>query len=163
MMNGFSLAQINVLRFKKSKDDPANADFMAALDPVNALADKAPGFIWRLMGDGNDAVDIDPIPDDPRFAVNMSVWEDVQSLGDYVYKNPEHLAVMRRRREWAEHMDVYQALWWVPIGHIPSVDEGLAKIEYLKEHGPTMVSFTFRQPYDAPDGMPAMPVLDECA
>ena len=162
-MSGFHLAQINVLRFIQPKDDPANADFMAALDPVNALADEAPGFIWRLVGDGNDAVDIDPVPDDPRFAVNMSVWDDVKSLGDYVYQNTEHLAVMRRRREWAEHMDVYQTLWWVRVDHIPSVEEGLAKLEHLKQHGPTAEAFTFRQPFDAPDGTPAMPILDECA
>ncbi len=163
VMSGYHLAQINILRFKRQKDDPANADFMDALDPVNALADEAPGFVWRLVGDGNDAVDIDPVPDDPRLAVNMSVWEDVQSLGDFVYKNPEHLAIMRRRKEWAEHMEVYQALWWIPVGHIPSVEEGLAKIDMLEQNGASADAFTFREPFDAPDGTPAIPVLDECA
>ncbi len=161
--SGYHLAQINILRFKRQKDDPANADFMDALDPVNALADKAPGFIWRLVGEGNDAVDIDPVPDDPRLAVNMSVWEDVQSLGDFVYRNPEHLAIMRRRKEWAEQIEVYQALWWISIGHVPSVEEGLGKIDLLEQRGPTAEAFTFRQPFDAPDGKPATPVLDECA
>ncbi|MGB5484122.1 DUF3291 domain-containing protein [Parasphingorhabdus sp.] len=162
-MNGYHLAQINILRFKKPKDDPANADFMAALDPVNAVADQAPGFVWRLVGEGNDAIDIDPVPDDPRLAVNMSVWQDIQSLGDYVYRNTEHLAVMRRRRDWAEQMEVYQALWWVRVDHVPTVDEGLTKIELLKEAGPTAEAFTFSKPFDAPDGTPAIPVLDECA
>lgn len=162
-MRGYQLAQINILRFKRKKDDPANSDFMDALDPVNALADEAPGFIWRLVGDGNDAIDIDPVPEDPRLAVNMSVWQDVQSLGNFVYKNPEHLAIMRRRKEWAEHIEVYQALWWVPAGHIPSVEEGLDRIESIKEHGATAEAFTFRKPFDAPDGTTAMPVLDECA
>ncbi|GAB5487180.1 MAG: DUF3291 domain-containing protein [Parasphingorhabdus sp.] len=162
-MRDYQLAQINILRFRREKDDPANSDFMKALDPVNAMADEAPGFIWRLVGDGNDAIDIDPVPDDPRLAVNMSVWEDVQSLGNFVYKNSEHLAIMRRRKEWAEHIAVYQALWWVPAGHIPSVKEGLDKIESLKEHGATAEAFTFRKPFDAPDGTPATPVLDECA
>lgn len=162
-MSGYHLAQINILRFKRQKDDPANADFMDALDPVNALADKAPGFIWRLVGEGNDAVDIDPVPDDPRLAVNMSVWEDVQSLGDFVYRNPEHLAIMRRRKEWAEQIEVYQALWWIPIGHIPSVEEGFEKIELLEQNGASAEAFTFRQPFDASDGTPAIAVLDECA
>lgn len=162
-MRDYQLAQINILRFRREKDDPANSDFMNALDPVNALADKAPGFIWRLVGDGNDAIDIDPVPEDPRLAVNMSVWEDVQSLGNFVYRNSEHLAIMRRRKEWAEHIEVYQALWWVPAGHIPSVKEGLDKIETIKKHGATAEAFTFRMPFDAPDGTPATPVLDECA
>lgn len=162
-MSGYHLAQINILRFKRQKDDPANADFMDALDPVNALADKAPGFVWRLVGEGNDAVDIDPVPDDPRLAVNMSVWEDVQSLGDFVYRNPEHLAIMRRRKEWAEQIEVYQALWWIPIGHIPSVEEGFEKIALLEQNGASAETFTFRQPFDASDGTPAIAVLDECA
>jgi len=162
-MNAYHLAQINILRFRREKDHPANADFMDALDPVNALADEAPGFVWRLVGDGNDAIDIDPIPEEPRLAVNMSVWEDIESLGDFVYRNPEHLAIMRRRKEWAEHIEVYQALWWIPVDYIPSVEEGLGKIELLKQHGASADAFTFRQFFDAPDGKPATPVLDECA
>lgn len=162
-MSGFHLAQINILRFTLPKDNAANSDFMDALDPINALADEAPGFVWRLVGEGNDAIDIDPVPDDPRLAVNMSVWEDIKSLGDFVYRDPDHLAIMRRRREWAEQIEVYQALWWIPIDHIPLVEEGLAKIAWLKERGVTADAFTFGQPFDAPDGMPAMPVLNECA
>lgn len=162
-MSGFHLAQINILRFARPKDDPANAEFMVALDPVNALADQAPGFVWRLVGNGNDAIDIDPVPDDPRLAVNMSVWKDLKSLGDFVYRNPDHLAIMRRRKEWAEQIEVYQALWWVPVGFVPSVEEGLAKISLLKEMGVTADAFTFRQPFDAPNGTPALPVMDKCA
>ncbi|WOE74702.1 DUF3291 domain-containing protein [Alterisphingorhabdus coralli] len=162
-MNGYHLAQINIARFAKPKDDPANADFMNGLDPVNAQAEAAPGFVWRLVGEGNDAVDLSPDETDPRLAINMSLWTDVEALGAFVYRNPDHLAFMRRRREWMEHMKVYQALWWVPAGHIPTLEEGLARIAQLEEHGPTAEAFTFRQPFPAPDGTPAVPVLDECA
>ncbi len=162
-MSGYHLAQINIARFVLPKDHPDNAGFMNALDPVNALADSSPGFVWRLTGEGNDAVNIDAVPDDPRLAVNMSVWADVEALGAYVYRNPEHLAIMRRRREWLEHMAVYQALWWVPVGHIPTVAEGLAKVTHIAEHGPTDEAFTFKQTFPAPDGTPAVPQLDECA
>ena len=162
-MSGYHLAQVNIARFRRPKDDPANADFMDALDPVNAAAEAAPGFVWRLTGDGNDAVDIDVIPGDPNLVVNMSVWLDVDSLGSYVYRNGQHLAIMRRRKEWMEHIDVYQALWWVPAGHVPSVAEGLAAIDQLAARGPTESAFTFRKTFPAPDGTPAMPVLDECA
>lgn len=162
-MNGFHIAQINIARFVKPKDHPDNAGFMDALDDVNALADAAPGFVWRLVGDGNDAISVEAVPNDPRLAVNMSLWTDVEALAAFVYRNPEHLAIMRRRREWLEHMAVYQALWWVPVGHIPTVAEGMAKVAYIAEHGPTAEAFTFKQSFAAPDGTPARPILDECA
>ena len=162
-MSGYQLAQINVGRFIHLRDTPANAEFMAALDPVNAQADAAPGFIWRLVGDGNDATDLVPDESDPQLLLNMSVWRDVDALASFVYRNSDHLAFMRRRKEWFEKIEIFQALWWVPTGHIPSVAEGMAKVAHIAEHGPTAEAFTFRQPFAAPDGMPAMPVLDECA
>ena len=162
-MSGYHLAQINIARFKTPKDDPANADFMDALDPVNAAAEAAPGFVWRRTGEGNDAVYIDAVPGDPNLVVNMSVWTDVDLLGAYDYRNDQHLEIMRRRKEWMEHIDVYQALWWVPVGHVPSVAEGLAAVDHLARHGPTDKAFTFRHTYPAPDGTPAVPMLDECA
>ncbi len=162
-MNGYHLAQINVGRFIHLRDDPANADFMNALDGVNAIADASPGFIWRLVGDGSDATDLVPDESDPQLLVNMSVWSDVEALGAFVYRQNDHLTVMRRRKEWFEMMDVFMALWWVPAGHIPSVAEGMAKVALLAANGPSDQAFTFRQPFPAPDGMPAHPVLDECA
>lgn len=136
---------------------------MNALDDVNAIAEQSPGFVWRLVGDGNDATDIVPDESDPQLLVNMSVWSDVEALGAFVYRQPDHLSFMRRRKEWFEKMDVFQALWWVPAGHEPSVAEGLEKIAELAEKGPTAEAFTFRNPFPAPDGKPAAPVLDECA
>ena len=162
-MSGYQLAQINVGRFIHHRDDPANADFMNALDGVNAIAEASPGFIWRLVGDGNDATDLVPDESDPQLLVNMSVWRDVEALGAFVYRQSDHLSYMRRRKEWFEKMDVFQALWWVPAGHIPSVAEGMERLALLTAKGPTAAAFTFRQPFAAPDGMPALPVLDECA
>jgi hypothetical protein len=162
-MSGYHLAQINVGRFIHDRDDLANADFMNALDPVNAQADGAPGFIWRLVGDGNDATDLVPDESDPQLLVNMSVWRDVDTLGAFVYRNSDHLAFMRRRKEWFEKIEVFQALWWVPAGHVPSVAEGMERVALLRANGPSADAFTFRQTFAAPDGTPAVPVLDECA
>jgi Domain of unknown function (DUF3291) len=162
-MTGYHLAQINVGRFIHLRDDSANADFMNALDAVNAIADASPGFIWRLVGDGNDATDLVPDESDPQLLVNMSVWRDVEALGAFVYRQSDHLTYMRRRKEWFEKMDVFMALWWVPVDHIPTIAEGMAKIALLGANGPSADAFTFRNPYPAPDGMPASPVLDECA
>jgi hypothetical protein len=162
-MSGYHLAQINVGRFLYLRDDPANAAFMNALDPVNAQADNAPGFIWRLVGSGNDATELVPDAADPQLLVNMSVWRDVETLGAFVYSNADHLSFMRRRKEWFEKIEIFQALWWVKAGHIPSVEEGMARVAMLRERGPSAAAFTFRHTFAAPDGMPAVPVLDECA
>ena len=162
-MSSYHLAQINVGRFLYNRDHPLNADFMNALDPVNAQADDAPGFIWRLVGDGNDATDLVPDDSDPQLLVNMSVWRDVDTLGAFVYRNADHLAFMRRRKEWFEKIEIFQALWWVPAGHIPTVAEGMERVALLRERGPGADAFTFRQTFAAPDGTPAVPILDECA
>ena len=162
-MSSYHLAQINVGRFLYNRDHPLNADFMNALDPVNAQADDASGFIWRLVGDGNDATDLVPDDSDPQLLVNMSVWRDVDTLGAFVYRNADHLAFMRRRKEWFEKIEIFQALWWVPAGHIPTVAEGMERVALLRERGPGADAFTFRQTFAAPDGTPAVPILDECA
>jgi heme-degrading monooxygenase HmoA len=158
----YHLAQVNVGRFIKPVEDPANADFVNALDHVNSQADASPGFIWRLKGEGNNATDIKPFPD-PQMAINMSVWESVEALAAFVYRNMDHRGVMRRRREWFEEMPVYMALWWIPAGTLPTIEEAKAKLELLEKLGPTPEAFTFRQPFAPPSGTVVNPVLDECA
>ena len=161
--NGYHLAEINIARLRAPVDDPMIADFVANLDRINALADGSPGFIWRLVGEGNNATDLQPDPSDPLLAVNMSVWESPQALGAFVYRS-DHIGIMRRRAEWFEKMELYMALWWVPKGHQPSVEEGMAAIERLRRFGPTAEAFTFKAPFPAPDAAEPPPaVLDECA
>jgi heme-degrading monooxygenase HmoA len=156
------LAQVNVGRFIKPVGDPANADFMNALDQVNALAESSPGFVWRLKGEGNNATDIRPY-EDPHMAINMSVWESVDALAAFVYRNMDHRGVMRRRREWFEERQVYMALWWAPVGHIPTIEEAKGKLALLEQLGPTAEAFTFKQPFAPPSGLSVNPILDECA
>jgi hypothetical protein len=158
----WNLAQVNVGRFIKPVGDPANAGFMAALDRVNALAEASPGFVWRLTGEGNNATDIRPY-EDSHMAINMSVWEGIDALAAFVYRNMAHRDVMRRRREWFEEMKTYMALWWIPVGHIPTVEEAKARLALLEKLGPTQEAFTFRQPFAPPSGASVAPILDECA
>jgi hypothetical protein len=157
----FHLAEVNVGRLKAAIDHPMIKDFADNLDRINALAESSPGFVWRLKGDGNNATDL-AIDNDPLFIPNLSVWEDVPSLGAFVYRSG-HIEIMRRRKEWFEHMETYMALWWVPVGHEPTVEEALEKLALLKTHGPTPSAFTFRSPFPAPTGEPVAPELDECA
>jgi len=148
------IAQLNIARLRGDRDDPMVAEFFAAIDPINAVADVSPGFVWRLQEESGNATAIRPWDDD-RLIVNMSVWESIEALEDYVYRSA-HVGVLRRRREWFDRIEQRSvALWWVPVGHIPSIDEGKARLEHLEQHGPTDVAFTFRQRFPAPVG-PAM-------
>lgn len=158
----YQLAQVNIAEFKLPKDDPANADFINSLDEVNAIAEQQPGFIWRLVGEGNDALDLDPFGN-PNIALNMSVWADIQSLVKFVYRNDAHKAIMRRRKEWFHKMEVYMVLWWVEAGRLPTADEAKLRLELLRQNGPTYSAFTFKQPFAAPSTESVNPFQDECA
>ena len=146
------LAQVNIGRARGAMTEPVMQGFAARLEEINALAERTPGFVWRLQTEDGDATAIRPYGDE-RIMINMSVWADLESLRDYVFRS-EHAGVMRGRREWFEKFEgVYLALWWVPAGHIPSVDEAVSRIAHLEAHGPTPFAFSFRQPFDA-DGRP---------
>ncbi|HEY8069334.1 MAG TPA: DUF3291 domain-containing protein [Burkholderiales bacterium] len=163
-MSAYNLAQLNIGRIKGPMDSPVMADFVANLDRINALAERTPGFIWRLQTEEGNATAIRPYEDD-RIAVNMSVWRDVESLNKYVYSSA-HVEIMRRRREWFEPMrEAFLVLWWVPEGHRPGVAEAIAKLELLRTRGPTAEAFTFRKAFPPPDAAPAQPPVtfgDEC-
>jgi hypothetical protein len=147
-MQRFHLAQINVARALAPLDDPKLAGFVARLDDINALADTSPGFVWRLQSDSGNATDIQ-VSEDPQFIVNMSVWQDLDALFAYVYRS-DHLQVMAQRRQWFEKpAGAFMALWWLPAGTLPSVEDGLARIALLERSGLTPQSFTFKQPFDA--------------
>jgi len=147
--NGFHLAQVNVARLLAPIDDPLIADFVAQLDAVNALADASPGFAWRLKDDSGNATSI-PAFDDPRMIINMSVWESLEALRDYVYRS-DHTKVLTRRREWFEKLDrPHLALWWIAAGTLPTVEEATRRLQILAERGPSADAFTFRDRFPAP-------------
>jgi hypothetical protein len=149
--SGYQLAQVNVARLRAPLDDPMLAEFVANLEPVNATAERADGFVWRLR-EGADATSV-KVFDDPWLIVNMSVWRSPQQLLDFVYGDT-HRAVLRRRREWfAQLAEAETALWWVPAGHEPAVAEAEDRLTSLRQHGPTEQAFTLRQLFPAPDGL----------
>jgi hypothetical protein len=151
MVMRFHLAQANIGRFRASIDDPIMDGFRTQLDPINALADQSPGFVWRLQTEDGNATAIRPYPDDNLMAINMSVWESLEALQQFVYKS-RHVESLRARKQWFEPMEgPILVLWWVPAGHIPSVTEARERLAHLKEHGPSSHAFTFRAPFSAPD------------
>jgi len=125
------------------------AEFVAQLPPINALAEASPGFVWRLQSESGDATSI-KVYDDEFIIVNLTVWETVEALRQYVYKSA-HSGVMRDRRRWFEKFDgPYYALWWVPAGHLPGTEEAKERLDHLREHGDTAYAFSFKQAFPQP-------------
>jgi hypothetical protein len=158
-MPRFHLAQVNIGRLRAPIDDPMIEGFRSQLDPINALADRSPGFVWRLQTEAGNATAIRPFPDDDRMAINMSVWESLEALQQYVYKSA-HVGPLRDRKQWFEPIDgPVLALWWIPAEHIPTIEEAKQRLQHLKEHGPSPAAFTFRKPFPAPDSQ-SVQVID---
>jgi len=149
-MSVLELAQLNIARLRAPLDSPLLADFVANLDRINRLADAAEGFRWRLQSDEGDATSLRPFGED--VIVNMSVWRDLDALRQFVY-NSAHTEILKRRREWfAQAPQAHAVLWWVPVGHRPSLSEAADRLERLRQHGPSSTAFTFGKIFDAPDG-----------
>ncbi|GAC1367610.1 MAG: DUF3291 domain-containing protein [Ktedonobacteraceae bacterium] len=161
----FHLAQVNIGRMVAPLSDPLMAGFVEKLDEVNALADASPGFIWRFQTSEGNATAVRPYEDD-SILFNMSVWASLEALTRYVYAmEGEHRHVMKQRRRWFERFaGPYMALWWIPEGHIPTIEEAKARLESLRLHGETAFAFSFKHPFPAPDAQDEEPSLsfEEC-
>jgi hypothetical protein len=143
------LAELNVARSVAPLDDPAMADFVGALDRINAIGDASPGFVWRLQDESGAATSIRAF-DDPLMIVNLTIWESIESLRAYAYRSV-HVEFLRRRREWFVPLDGPSLVaWWVPAGHRPSVEEAKARLELLAAAGPTADAFTLKSSFPAP-------------
>ncbi|MCY1276340.1 hypothetical protein D9M69_306570 [compost metagenome] len=152
MTANYHLAQINIARTREPLDHPLLRDFVDQLDAVNALAERSPGFVWRLQTEEGDATSIQAF-DDPRIIVNLSVWASFEALKAFVYSG-EHLRVLRNRSVWMEKLSTPSlALWWIPAGQIPSLDSAKAALHRLERQGPTPEAFTFAKAYPAPDAL----------
>ncbi|MEL7935738.1 DUF3291 domain-containing protein [Pseudomonas delhiensis] len=155
MSQPYHLAQVNIARARAPLDHPLMRDFVDQLAPVNALAEASRGFVWRLQDEAGDATGVQAF-DDPRIIVNLSLWESLEALRDYVYGG-EHLAVLRRRRDWMEKLPgPTLALWWLPAGQLPSLAQACAALRSLAERGPSAEAFSIARPFPAP-GMEALP------
>jgi hypothetical protein len=150
------LAQVNVARSLGPMDSAVMAGFVAELEPINALADAAPGFVWRLQDESGDATSV-RVFEDPDMLINLSVWTSADALAGFVYRSG-HVAVMRRRKRWFETIQQYLALWWVPTGHRPRAVEARERLEYLRRHGPTPYAFTFKRRFEPGE---TLAVLDD--
>lgn len=159
-MASHHIAQVNASLPREPLDSRRLADFVAALDPVNAVGEAAAGFLWRLQTEDGNATAVRFLDDD-RIIVNLTVWESIEALGEFVFGNRAHLDVLRRRRHWfVPPTQAMVALWWIPAETLPTVADAEQRLLHLREHGPTPYAFTFREPFSAPDAEVA-PTADE--
>jgi hypothetical protein len=159
-MSRHHIAQVNASLPREPLDSQRLAEFVAALDPVNAVGDAATGFVWRLQTEDGNATAVRFLDDD-RIIVNLTVWESVEALGDFVFRNGAHREVLRRRRHWfVPPTHAMTALWWIPAGTLPTVADAEQRLLHLREHGPTRYAFTFRESFASPDAVCA-PASDE--
>jgi len=146
---GWHLAQVNIALPSAPLDSAELAAFVDQLGPINALADAAPGFVWRLQTEEGDATAVNAFGDD-RILVNMSVWTSLEALRDFVFRS-DHATVLRRRREWFEALgEASTALWWIRAGTTPTVAEAEERLDLLRGAGPGPSAFTLREPFDPP-------------
>lgn len=145
----YHLATSNVARMLGAIDDEVMAGFVARLEPLNVLADASPGFVWRYQTDAGDATEV-RVFDDEMILFNMSVWESVEALEEYVYRS-NHVEAVQKRAEWFERPSrAPLVMWWVKAGHIPSVEEAKERLEILWRDGPGALAFSFKQRFPQP-------------
>ena len=148
-MPAYHLAQINIAQALEPLESARLSGFVARLDEINALAERSPGFVWRLVGEAGDATAL-RVFDHPDMLINMSVWKDLASLRQFVYRST-HRELLQSRHDWFEAItSPAQALWWIAAGEVPDVALGKKKLVLLEERGPSSEVFTFAQPFDPP-------------
>jgi len=148
-MSGFHLAQINIAQPKGDIDDPIMAGFVARIDEINALAEQSDGFVWRLIAAAGEPTGI-PVFDDANMLVNMSVWQDIEALKHFVY-HTAHLELLKDKSAWFDKMaSQHQCMWWIPAGHVPTLEEAKQRLDELQANGPSERAFTFSKPFPAP-------------
>jgi hypothetical protein len=149
-MNTYQLAEINIGRIKGVNiNDPVMKEFVDNLETVNALADGSKGFVWRFRDDNNNATNFNPY-NDQQVIVNVSVWESIEDLEHYMYKT-FHADFLRRRKEWFQRYGkVYTAMWWIPAGQYPTLQQAVDNLDYLEKNGPTEKVFDFKTKFPRP-------------
>jgi Domain of unknown function (DUF3291) len=149
-MNKYQIAEINIARMNGVNiNDPIMQEFVDNLDKVNALAESSEGFVWRLKDENNNATNLNPYNDD-QIIINVSVWENIETLETFVYKT-FHTGFLKRRKEWFQNFGkVYTAMWWIPAHEFPTVEEAVAKLDYLQKNGASEMVFDFRTKFPPP-------------
>ena len=139
----FHLAELNIAEAKAPLMSPQLSGFVARIDEINALAEKEKGYIWRLKDETGHSMEI-RFSDNPDMLINMSVWESVEDLKRFTYQTM-HKELIRDKRQWFHHIkSAAYVLWWIPVGHIPTLAEGKERLDMLRAQGATPQAFDFK-------------------
>jgi len=149
-MENYHLAEINIARMKGVDiNDPIMKEFVENLDAVNQIAEKSEGFVWRLKDENNNATSLNPY-DDEQIIINVSVWKSLETLEEFMYRT-FHAEFLKRRKDWFTSFGkAHTAMWWIPAGHLPSLEEAVGKLDLLQKNGASQDSFDFRNKFPAP-------------
>ncbi|WP_298346049.1 DUF3291 domain-containing protein [uncultured Algibacter sp.] len=143
----YHLAQVNIAKRLAPMDDPIMQDFINNVEKINAIADEAEGFIWRMQDEDKDLGA--EIFQDDTLLINMSVWESLVSLFNYTYKSG-HIEVFKRKKEWFSKMKmVHMAFWYIPEGYEPTFQDAKQRLDYLNKYGDTPYAFSFKSKFSA--------------
>jgi hypothetical protein len=143
----FQLAEINIAKAKGPMDAEVMKVFSDNLEPINQIAESSPGFVWRLKDDSGNATGIQPY-DDPDMIINLSVWESIETLKAFMFKT-HHIDFLKRKKEWFNDMsEANYALWWVPLGHQPDIEEAKSRLLHLQKNGESKQAFSFKKIYE---------------
>jgi len=149
-MKKYQIAQINIAKAVADMDSEMMSGFVSRLDEINALADSADGFVWRLQTEDGDSTAI-RVFDDPLLIINITVWDSIEALKSFVYRTA-HVELIQHREAWFSKISsMHQTLWWIPEGHIPSIEESKGRLDYLNKHGPSSKAFNFGKPFPQPE------------
>ena len=156
-MSKYHLAQVNIAKRLAPMDDPIMQDFVNNLDRMNALADNHEGFIWRLKDEDKDLAA--EVFQDDTLIINMSVWENVETLFDYTYKS-DHVEIFKRKKEWFSKMKMmHMAFWYIPEGYEPTFQDAKDRLDYIDKHGDTPYAFGFKKKFSKEDTINYTPIL----
>jgi hypothetical protein len=149
-MQEFNIAEINIAKIKGVDiNDPVMKEFVDNLDGVNAIAESSSGFVWRLKDESNNATSINPYNDE-QIIINISVWESIEALENFMYKT-FHSNFLKRRKEWFQAFGkVSTAMWWIPKGQVPTIEEAVEKLDYLQKNGSSELVFDFKNKFPVP-------------
>jgi len=149
-MSQYFIAEINIAKMKGVDiNDPIMKEFVENLDAVNQIAEKSEGFVWRLKDENNNATSLNPYNDE-TIIINVSVWKSIETLENFMYRT-FHSDFLKRRKEWfLTYGSAHTAMWWIPEGHIPTMQEAVEKLSFLQTNGPSPNSFDFRHKFPAP-------------
>ena len=142
------LAEFNFGTMSFPWGEPRIAGFEDAIDQVNAIGARSPGFVWRMPDDLMEATQEDPLgplADRPNTASTLSVGEDAPSRYHFVTRTL-HARGMKGASEWFVPGDSgHLVCWWVPEDARPSVAEGMDHWHDLQQYGETEHVFGARR------------------